>query len=220
MHIEFLENLLNQISVSGSEENGQRVLREHMEQYADEIRTDEIGDVICVLNPESPVRIMLSAHADEIGLVVTRITEEGRIQAIERGGIMTHNYPGQKVQICTKKGIVYGVVECSRELLKKETVKAADLLIDIGAVSKEDALQHVSLGDTVVLDSGIRNLLHNRITARALDDRIGYLLSWRLLNVQEKKDVVQVFMPLPQWGKKQRKMVHFGVVRRLIRHLQ
>lgn len=173
MHIEFLENLLNQISVSGSEENGQRVLREHMEQYADEIRTDEIGDVICVLNPESPVRIMLSAHADEIGLVVTRITEEGRIQAIERGGIMTHNYPGQKVQICTKKGIVYGVVECSRELLKKETVKAADLLIDIGAVSKEDALQHVSLGDTVVLDSGIRNLLHNRITARALDDRIG-----------------------------------------------
>ena len=119
-----------------------------------------------LLNPESPVRIMLSAHADEIGLVVTRITEEGRIQAIERGGIMTHNYPGQKVQICTKKGIVYGVVECSRELLKKETVKVADLLIDIGAVSKEDALQHVSLGDTVVLDSGIRKLLHNRITAR------------------------------------------------------
>ena len=57
MNIEFLENLLNQISVSGSEENGQRVLREYMEQYADEIRTDEIGDVICVLNPESPVRI-------------------------------------------------------------------------------------------------------------------------------------------------------------------
>lgn len=68
MNIEFLENLLNQISVSGSEENGQRVLREYMEQYADEIRTDEIGDVICVLNPESPVRIMLSAHADELAL--------------------------------------------------------------------------------------------------------------------------------------------------------
>ena len=57
MNIEFLENLLNQISVSGSEENGQRVLREYMEQYADEIRTDEIGDVICVLNPESPVAL-------------------------------------------------------------------------------------------------------------------------------------------------------------------
>ena len=47
MNIEFLENLLNQISVSGSEENGQRVLREYMEQYADEIRTDEIGD-LCI----------------------------------------------------------------------------------------------------------------------------------------------------------------------------
>lgn len=95
-----------------------------------------MGDVICILNPESPVRVMLSAHADEIGLLVTRITEEGRIQAIERGGIIHQNYPGQKVRIHTQKGIVYGVVECSRELFKQENLKASDFLIDIGEIGR------------------------------------------------------------------------------------
>ena len=89
----FLDKLLNQISVSGCEEQGQEVLKAHMEAFSDEIWTDEMGAVICILNPESPVRVMLSAHADEIGLLVTRITESGRIQAIERGGIIHQNYP-------------------------------------------------------------------------------------------------------------------------------
>ena len=169
----FLDKLLNQISVSGCEEQGQEVLKEYMEAFSDEIWTDEMGDVICILNPESPVRVMLSAHADEIGLLVTRITESGRIQTIERGGIIHQNYPGQKVQIRTQKGIVYGVVECSREVIRKEDLKASDFLIDIGACSKEDAEKYVAIGDTIVLDAGVRELANGRIAARALDDRIG-----------------------------------------------
>ena len=173
MDREFLDKLLEQISVSGCEECGQEVVKSHMQPFSDEIWTDEMGDVICILNPESPVRVMLSAHADEIGLLVTRITEEGRIQAIERGGIIHQNYPGQKVRIHTQKGIVYGVVECSRELFKQDNLKASDFLIDIGATSKKDAEAYVSLGDTVVLDAGVRELANGRLAARAFDDRIG-----------------------------------------------
>ena len=170
MDQQFLRKLLNQISVSGCEESGQKVLKEYMGQYADEIRSDEMGNVICIANPDSPVRIMLSAHADEIGLLVTRITESGRIQAIERGGIIPATYPGQKVQILTGKGIVYGAVEGYRELYKKNDLKAADLLIDIGATSKEEAARYVALGDTIVPDTGMRELINGRmgqdITAR------------------------------------------------------
>ena len=173
MDREFLDKLLEQISVSGCEECGQEVVKSHMQPFSDEIWTDEMGDVICILNPESPVRVMLSAHADEIGLLVTRITEEGRIQAIERGGIIHQNYPGQKVRIHTQKGIVYGVVECSRELFKQDNLKASDFLIDIGATSKKDAEEYVSLGDTVVLDAGVRELANGRLAVRAFDDRIG-----------------------------------------------
>ena len=187
MNKEFLKNLLNQISVSGCEEAGQKILIEHMKDYSDEIYTDEIGDVVCVLNSESPIKIMLSAHADEIGLIVTRITDDGKIQVIERGGIMQQNYLGHKVQIQTRKGTIYGVVECSREMFKKETLKASDFLIDIGATSKEDANKYVELGDTVVLDSEIRELINGRITARALDDRIGVFIIMEALKKAKEK---------------------------------
>lgn len=194
MDQQFLRKLLNQISVSGCEEPGQKVLKEYMGQYADEIRSDEMGNVICIANPDSPVRIMLSAHADEIGLLVTRITESGRIQAIERGGIISATYPGQKVQILTGKGIVYGAVEGYRELYKKNDLKAADLLIDIGATSKEEAAKYVALGDTIVPDTGMRELINGRITARALDDRIGvFIIMEALRRAQEKGCSVGVY---------------------------
>lgn len=187
MDRQFLKGLLEQISVSGCEEQGQNYLRQYMETFSDEIRVDEMNDVICIANPESSVRIMLSAHADEIGLIVTRITEEGRIQAIERGGIIQGTYPGQKVQILTKNGIVYGAVEGSREMFKKEALHAADFLIDIGAISKEDAARLVSLGDPIVLDSGVRELANGRITARALDDKLGVFIIMEALKLAKEK---------------------------------
>lgn len=194
MDKQFLNNLLNQISVSGCEEEGQNLLKEYMKNYADEIRTDDMGSVTCIANPNSPIRIMLSAHADEIGLLVTRINEAGRVQAIERGGIIQATYPGQKVRIQTKNGIVYGAIEGYRELYKKDDLKAADFLIDIGATSKEDAEKYVSLGDTIVLDTGMRELLNDRITARALDDKIGvFIIMEALKRAKEKGAEVGIY---------------------------
>lgn len=190
----FLHNILSQISVSGYEEPVQEVICEHMKTFSDEIRTDEMGNVICIANPESPVKIMLSAHADEIGLMVTRITEEGRIQAIERGGIIPETYPGQRVQICTENGVIYGVVEVYRKLFQKEGLKASDFLIDIGASTKEEAQKYVALGNPVVLDSQIRELVNDRISARALDDRIGvFIIMEALKRAKEKGCKVGVY---------------------------
>ena len=187
MNTELLEALLSQVNVSGNEEPGQKVLEEHMRPYSDKIIKDEIGDVICVLNPESTTRIMLSAHADEIGLIVTNITKEGRLQVIERGGIMQQNYLGQKVKIRTKNGIIYGAVECSRDMFKNEDLKAADFIIDSRATSKEEAEKYVELGDPVVLDTEFRPLLNNRLTARALDDRIGLFVIMEAFKLAKKK---------------------------------
>lgn len=183
----FLHNILSQVSVSGYEEPVQEVVKEHMSIVADEVKTDEMGNVVCVANPESPVKIMLSAHADEIGLMVTRITENGRIQVIERGGIIPDTYVGQRVQICTDNGIIYGVVEVYRKLFQKEGLKATDFLIDIGASTKEEAQQYVALGNPVVLDSQIRELVNDRISARALDDRIGVFIIMEALKRAKEK---------------------------------
>ena len=151
MNENFLEQLLSQISVSGYEEPVQDVVENHMKDCADEIRRDEMSNLICVVNPEAEKRIMLSAHADEIGLMISNITENGRLQVIDRGGIILATYLGQQVQIRTANGIVYGVVEACRELTKKSDLKTSDFLIDIGAVDREDALRYVNLGDPIVL---------------------------------------------------------------------
>ena len=78
METEFLKNILKSISVSGYEEPLQNIVREEMQNVADEIREDEMHNLVCVANPDSPVRILLSAHADEIGLMISNITEDGR----------------------------------------------------------------------------------------------------------------------------------------------
>lgn len=173
MNEKFLNNLLNSISVSGYEEQVQDIVTEEMKEYTDEIRRDEMQNLTCILNPENDVRIMLSAHADEIGLMISNIREDGRLQVIDRGGIVPATYPGRQVRIKTKNGEVYGVVEAYRSLFKDENLGTKQFLIDIGAKDKEDALNYVSLGDPIVPDTPIRKLANGKFTARALDDRLG-----------------------------------------------
>ena len=136
MNEQFLNEILNQVSVSGYEEPVQEVVKTYMEHTADEIREDEMGNLICILNPESERRIMLSAHADEIGVMVSNITENGRLQVVDRGGIIAGTYPGQQIKVHMPDQDVYGVVEGRRELFKNSELKATDFLIDIGAEKK------------------------------------------------------------------------------------
>ena len=186
MNETFLMNLLSSISVSGYEEPVQEVVEAEMKNYADEIRRDEMQNLTCVLNPDSDVRIMLSAHADEIGLMISNIREDGRLQVIDRGGIVPATYPGRQVRIKTKNGEVYGVVEAYRSLFKDENLGTKQFLIDIGAKDKEDALNYVSLGDPIVPDTPIRKLANGKFTARALDDRLGvYIIMEALKRAKE-----------------------------------
>jgi len=75
MNNNFLNNLLNSISVSGYEEQVQDIVEEEMKDYVDEVRRDEMQNVTCVINPNSDIRIMLSAHADEIGLMISNMED-------------------------------------------------------------------------------------------------------------------------------------------------
>jgi len=121
-------------------------------------------NLTCILNPENDVRIMLSAHADEIGLMISNIREDGRLQVIDRGGIVPATYPGRQVRIKTKNGEVYGVVEAYRDLFKEENLGTKHFLIDIGAKDREDALKNVSLGDPIVPDTHIRKMKNGKFT--------------------------------------------------------
>ena len=178
MNETFLNNLLSSISVSGYEEPVQNAVRQELSGCAQEIRQDEMQNLVCVLNKEQDTRILLSAHADEIGLIVSDITETGRLSVIRRGGIIAETWPGRQVQIKTKKGIIYGAVEVTRELFQEKKLSAKQLKIDIGAQTREEAAALVEIGDPIVPDTQIRKLAGGRFSARALDDRIGvYVIS-------------------------------------------
>lgn len=189
MDREFLMELLNSNSVSGSEVEIEKKIYQHMQGIADRVSVDEMGTVTAAVNPDAPFRVLMTGHADEIGLMVTAVTPDGFLKVTNIGGVYATCFPGHKVRVHTKNGIVYGAVVNTRELCKKENLKASDLTIDIGAVDREDALKAVTLGDTVNFDTDVRELLNGRITARAMDDRVGAYIVMEALALAKQKGV-------------------------------
>lgn len=173
----FLEDLLKRVTVSGCEEAGGELIRSHMKEASDEILQDEMGDTVCVLNPDCEFKVLMTAHVDEIGLLVSSVNEKGRLTVIDRGGIVPATYPGHQVKVMTRRGSVYAVVESYRDLFKKEGgLKTSDFLIDIGVDTREEALSMVEPGDTVVFDADLRRMAGGRFSGRALDDRLGVFI--------------------------------------------
>lgn len=170
MNKDFLYQLLDSMSVSGYEIPLQKKVIEEMTPWCDEIRTDYTGNVISILNPDAPFKVLLAAHIDEIGLIVSHIQSDGLIRVCRVGGIYPTVYPGHQVVIHGAKGPVYGVVNNYRGLTK-EDLKAEDLYIDIGATDEADARQYVEEGDPIHLHSYHQEMLNGYLSARAIDDR-------------------------------------------------
>lgn len=173
MNREFLKELLTTPSVSGYEEAIQKKALAFGKEFAHSQRTDPSGNAISVVNPEAGRKILLCGHIDEIGFVVTHIDSDGRLHLTGAGGVRPRLYIGSPVQVWHNGSMVSGVIATSSDLLKKDKTEASDLLVDIGAANKEEALKVVSIGDPVCADVQVRELLNDRFTCRALDNRTG-----------------------------------------------
>lgn len=173
MNKEFLFDLLKTGSVSGNETVLEKKIYDYMQDKADLVTVDELGNVTAVLNLDADFKVLAAGHADEIGLMISAIGSDGTLMVTKIGGIYPTTYPGHKVRIYTKNGIIFGAVANSREIAKNKDLGASDLRIDIGAKDRDDAQKYVELGDTVTFDTDVRELLNDRISGRALDDRLG-----------------------------------------------
>lgn len=169
----FLKELLGTASVSGNEERIQKKALAFGKEFAQKQMTDPVGNAISVVNPQAERKVLLCGHIDEIGFIVTHIDGDGRLHVAKAGGVRPSLYVGSQMQIWHEGKMVSGVVAVTKELLKKEDVTPADLIIDIGASSKEDAEQAVAIGDPVCEDVQVKELLNDRFTCRALDNRTG-----------------------------------------------
>lgn len=187
MSEDLLKTLLEVPSVSGDEFAIQKVLKEHMEYFPEE-QTDSIGDSVYILEGLGEKRILMTSHIDEIGLLVTGATGDGFLKVTNSGGFAAKLYAGHGVQVNTENGVVYGSVVVTSKMLKDSEFSVSDVLIDIGAKTKDEALSQVQLGDSVVFDKNIRQLLNGRISARGLDDKSGvYVVMETMKRMKEKQ---------------------------------
>lgn len=172
MNKKFLYSLLDSMSVSGNEIPLQKKVIAEMTPYCDKVMTDYTGNVISVINPDAPFKVMLAGHIDEIGLVVTHIQGDGLVRVDRAGGIRPAVYPGHQVVIHGTHGTVYGAVVYTKDMNKTD-LKATDLILDIGAKNEEDARAYVQEGDPAHLNTYHQEMINGYLSARAIDDRGG-----------------------------------------------
>jgi len=197
----FLQRLLETPSPSGFEGPNAAHFREYVTSFADSVTTDALGNVIAAVNPEGNPRIMLAGHMDEIGFLITYISDEGYCYFKTIGGHDSAVIVGQRVTVQTASGPVSGVIgkKPVHVLTPEERGKAVevqDLWIDLGVTGGKDevAAAGVRVGDPATYAVGMTRLLGDRITARAIDNRVGaWVVAEALRRVKEKSPRAAVF---------------------------
>ena len=175
--IAFLKKLLDSPGPSGFETAPARVWREEAARFAT-VRGDVAGNSIAEVNGTGAPTIMLAGHIDEIGLIVTYIDDEGYAYIAPIGGWDPQVLVGQRLRFIGREGDVYGVVgkkpiHLMKTEDKEKAIKMTELWVDVGARSRAEAEERLSVGDAGVIDSRTHDFPNGRIVSRSIDDRIG-----------------------------------------------
>ena len=175
---DFLKQLVETPSPSGYEHEVQKLVRERIRPWCDEVRTDVMGNVFGIRNPGGKPRIMLAGHCDQIGFIVQYITKEGFLHLEPIGGVDPVVATAQRVSIMTQRGLVAGVIGRKAIHLmddedRKKVPKIHELYVDIGATSEEDVRKRVSIGDAGVFLQPYIELANERVVSMAFDNKMG-----------------------------------------------
>jgi endoglucanase len=186
----FLFDLLNTPSPTGFELPGQRKWAAYARTFADRVENDAYGTVWATLDGRgiNPRRIMLEAHADEIGFIVKHITKDGWLRIDRVGGSDTATARGRRIDILGDKGVVRGIIGNTAIHLRKDSIgdekapKIHDLYVDVGAGSA-DAVKALGLrvGHPAVYSDAAEPFGKKRIVGRALDNRMGGFIITQVL---------------------------------------
>ena len=191
--VSFLQELVEVPSPSGFEQPAQRVVREQVKAYADEVTTDVHGNVIAAVNPGGSPRVMFAGHCDQVGMMVRFISTQGAIHFASIGGIDPVILPGSRVTIHSEKGPVTGVIPRKAVHLMrgderaKGRVQMSDLYIDIGAGNRRAAERRVAVGDPITYELGMRTLSRDVVVSPGFDDKIGSFIVMEALRLLSRR---------------------------------
>ena len=175
----FLKNYLNTCSPSGFEVQlgGQKVWAKRIQQYSDNVYTDNYGNVIAEIgNLDSDYTVMIEAHADEIAWYVHSIDSRGYLKVIRNGGSDTQIAPSMRVDVWGKKGPIQGIFGHPAIHVKGRAKESTleTLFVDVGARNKKAAEKMgIEVGTVITFQAEFMTLGKDYFTAKALDNKIG-----------------------------------------------
>lgn len=164
-----IQKLTEAFGPSGHEDAVRAIIRAEVEPLADQVRVDALGNLIAVKRAAQTGarKILLAAHMDEIGLIVTHIDENGFLRFTALGGVFPRTLIGGRVRFLDgTPGVIGG--EPLENSSQVHTIE--QMFIDVGAVSRKDV--RVKIGDVAALDRPFLDM-GRRVVAKALDNRIG-----------------------------------------------
>ena len=200
-----LKELCQLNGVSGNEDQVRRYIQNRANPFADELRTDPLGNLIVFKKGKKSTgnKLMLCAHMDEVGVIVTRITDEGFLKFDFVGGVDRRVAMGKPVVLGPNR--VPGVIGLkavhlvSREE-RKRAPKTESLYLDIGARDRESAEKWVELGDYGAFVCQPEMFGDGLFKARAIDDRVGCAIMLKLLEEDLPLDVTFAFTAQEEVG--------------------
>lgn len=180
-------------SVSGREEAVREKIKNMITPFCHEFKVDKLGNLIAHKKGNGGRRVMLTAHMDEIGFLVTMIEDSGLLRIAPVGGISFT--AAAFCSVVSEKGVKGTVVP--NDGVKPADYKADVFYIDIGAKGKKSAEKKAAIGDFFVLTPKLERLMGSRVCGRPLDDRVGCAvlldIAQRLWEKQTQDDIYYVF---------------------------
>ncbi|TAD97609.1 MAG: M42 family peptidase [Bacteroidetes bacterium] len=178
---EFALKYLNTASPVGFEMAGQRVWLEYIKPYIDDFFVDTYGTAVGVINAESPYKVVIEAHADEISWFVNYISAEGYLHVIRNGGSDEMIAPSKRVNIHTSKGIVKAIFGWPAIHVRNEKnnpiPNQKNIVLDCGCSNKEEVAElGIHVGCVVTYEDEPMFLNEKFLVGRALDNRAGGIM--------------------------------------------
>ena len=212
---DLLKRLADARGVSGNEDQVRNIIIEEITPLVDEVRIDRMGSVIGFKKgTKSDRKVMLSAHMDEVGFIITKIDDNGMLKFATVGSIDSRILPSKKVRI--GDDAIPGVlgikaIHLQEPAERKRAVKAKQMYIDIGAKNKDDAEKLVKLGDYAVFDSELVYFGDNKVKGKALDDRVGCLALIEALKGTYPYDLYACFTVQEEVGLRGAKVAAYSI---------
>lgn len=226
--MELLRQLSGGVGVSGYENTVADIAAEGFKGLVDDVRLDKLGNLIMLrrgrrqgqgVRGKAP-KVMLAAHMDEIGLIITKIESDGFLRFAPMGGIDQRLLPGQEVLLHGRGKDLYGVIGAKPPHIqtpeeREKTVKMEDLFIDTG-LSYIHVREHMAIGDMVTFAQDVVELRNDRFAGKAFDDRAGVAAMLECLkflqNMNHAADVYAVATVQEEVGVRGAATSTFGIV--------